>query len=139
MRYSKDNELKKTYEKSLLRSWKAEKNDRIPIWNIISTTGLGTDCDMQIAVEELKDYPMDIMYWSAQNSHRWDLRKNPLTDRFGKQQATRPIPVDERGISKWNSNTYIFDYGGNGTTEDDGAAWLLPYWMGRYHKLIVEK
>lgn len=136
MRYSKDNELKKTYEKSLLRSWKAEQNDRIPIWNIISTAGLGTDCDMQTAIEELQEYPMDIIKWDMQNSHRWDLRKNPLTDRFGKAQATRPIPVDERGITKWNSNTFLFDYPGNGTSEDDGAAWLLPYWMGRYHKLI---
>jgi hypothetical protein len=139
MRYSKDNELKTTYEKSLLRSWKAEQNDRIPIWNIISTAGLGTDCDMQVAVEELQEYPLDIIKWGVQNSQRWDLRKNPLTDRFGKPQATKPIPVDERGITKWNSNTFLFDYPGNGTTEDDGAAWLLPYWMGRYHGLIVEK
>jgi hypothetical protein len=139
MRYSKDNELKTTYEKSLLRSWKAEQNDRIPIWNIISTAGLGTDCDMQVAVEELQEYPLDIIKWGVQNSQRWDLRKNPLTDRFGKPQATKPIPVAERGITKWNSNTFLFDYPGNGTTEDDGAAWLLPYWMGRYHGLIVEK
>jgi hypothetical protein len=138
MRYSKDKELRKTYEKSLLRSWKAEQNDRIPIWNIISTAGLGTNCDMQIAVEELQEYPLDIIKWGMYNNHRWDLRKNPLTDRFGKAQATRPIPVDERGITKWNSNTFLFDYPGNGTSEDDGAAWLLPYWMGRYHKLFVE-
>ena len=138
MRYSKDAGLKKTYEQSLLRSWKAEQNDRIPIWNIISTAGLNADCDMNVALEELQEYPLDIITWGVENSQRWDLRKNPLTDRFGKAQATRSIPVDERGITKWNSNTYIFDYGGNGTGEDDGAAWLLPYWMAKYHKLIVE-
>jgi hypothetical protein len=138
MRYSKDKELRKTYEKSLLRSWKAEQNDRIPIWNIIATAGLETNCDMPIAVEELQEYPLDIIKWGIYNNHRWDLHKNPLTDRFGKAQATRPIPVDERGITKWNSNTFLFDYPGNGTSEDDGAAWLLPYWMGRYHKLFVE-
>ncbi len=136
MRYSKDAALRKTYEKSLLRSWKAEQNDRIPIWNIISSAGLEKDCDMNIAVEELQEYPMDIIKWGMYNNHRWDLRKNPLSDRFGKSQATRPIPVDERGITKWNSNTFLFDYPGNGTGEDDGAAWLLPYWMGRYHKLF---
>ncbi len=136
MRYSKDTELRKTCEKSLLRSWKAEQNDRIPIWNIISSAGLGKDCDLNVAVEELQEYPMDIIKWGMYNNQRIDLRKNPLTDRFGKQQATRPIPVDERGITKWNSNTFLFDYPGNGTGEDDGAAWLLPYWMGRYHKII---
>ncbi|HSO86574.1 MAG TPA: two-component regulator propeller domain-containing protein, partial [Draconibacterium sp.] len=136
MRYTKNSELKKSCEKSLLRSWKVEQNDRIPIWNIISTAGLGTDCDMSIAIEELQEYPLDIIKWEIYNSHRWDLRKNPLTDRFGKAQATHPIPVDERGITKWNSNTYLFDYPGNGTSEDDGAAWLLPYWLGIYHKLL---
>ncbi len=138
MRYSKDAEIRKTYEKSLLRSWKAEKHDRIPIWNIISTAGLETNCEMQIAMEELQEYPLDIIKWGVYNNHRWDLRKNPLTDRFGKAQATKTIAIDERGITKWNSNTFLFDYPGDGTTEDDGAAWLLPYWMSRYHKLIIE-
>lgn len=136
MRYSKDATLRKTYEKSLQRSWKAEQNDRIPIWNIISSAGLGKDCDLNVAVEELQEYPMDIIKWGMYNNHRWDLRKSPLSDRFGKVQATRPIPFDERGITKWNANTFLFDYPGNGASEDDGAAWLLPYWMGRYHKLF---
>jgi hypothetical protein len=91
---------------------------------------------MHVAVEELQEYPMDIIKWGIYNSHRWDLRKDPLTDRFGKPQATKSIAIDERGITKWNSNTFIFDYPGDGTTEDDGSAWLLPYWMGRYHKLF---
>jgi hypothetical protein len=58
---------------------------------------------------------------------------------FNKIRATRVVPVNERGITKWNSNPYRYVLGGNGTTEDDGAAWLLPYWMDRYHGFILEK
>jgi len=28
------------------------------------------------------------------------------------------------------------DGGNGGRREDDGAYFLLPYWMGRYHKLF---
>ncbi len=139
LRYARNEELKMTGRKSITRSWAVERPDRIPLWNIITSASLDQDCDLDVAVKELQDYPMDIIHWTMQNSQRWDLHKDPLADRFMKAQATKPIPVDERGINKWNSNTYLFDYGGNGMSEDDGAAWLLPYWMARYHGFIVGK
>lgn len=136
LRYTRDARLKETYSKSLLRSWKVEQPDKNPLWNIIASAGLERDCEISTAIEELQNYPMDIICWDVQNSHRWDLHRNPLNDRFNKPQATRVIPVAERGITKWNSNPYYLDYRGNGTREDDGAAWLLPYWMGKYHGFI---
>jgi len=139
LRYARDPLLKKSYQSSLKRSWSVEQPDRNPLWNIISSTGLKTDCDTKVAVDELQEYPMETIAWGVQNHHRWDLRINPIPDRFMKDQATRVIPIAERGITKWNTNPYQFDYGGNGTIEDDGAAFLLPYWMGRYHKLIKEQ
>ena len=53
-----------------------------------------------------------------------------------RSQALHPISIDERAVSKWNTNPYQLDGGGNGTGEDDGAFWLCPYWMGRYYKFI---
>ncbi|MEY3283202.1 MAG: hypothetical protein RIR86_1215, partial [Acidobacteriota bacterium] len=47
-------------------------------------------------------------------------------------------PYDELPMSKWNGNPYRLDGGSDGRREDDGAYFLLPYWMGRYHKLIGE-
>ena len=47
------------------------------------------------------------------------------------------LPPDERPVMKWNSNPFIVDGGGSGNGEDDGAAFLLPYWMGRYHKFVI--
>jgi hypothetical protein len=138
-RYAEEPGHLPVYIKSLERSWKAEQADRIPIWNIISSVSLRKDCDLNIALEELQLIPMDLITWRMENSHRWDLQEDQLTDRFGYRQAVRPIPTPERGISKWNSNTYIYDSGSDGSGEDDGAFFLLPYWMGRYHGLLIEK
>ncbi len=138
-RYANDPELLPFYEKSMQRSWNVEQADRIPIWNIIASSALKKDCDLNIALEELQQIPMDLITWRMENSQRWDLPKDQLVDRFGKAQAIRPIPTPERGISKWNYNTYQYDAGSNGSSEDDGAYFLLPYWMGRYHGYFVEK
>ena len=37
---------------------------------------------------------------------------------------------------RWNSNPFVVDGGAGGHSEDDGAAYLLPYWMGRYYKYL---
>jgi hypothetical protein len=137
-RYSDDPIRQPSYIKSMQRSWTVEQPDRIPIWNIIASTALKKDCDLKISLEELQLIPMDLITWRMENSHRWDLPQDPMSDRFGKPQALRPIPTPERGISKWNFNTYQYDTGSGGYSEDDGAYFLLPYWMGRYHGYFVE-
>ena len=39
---------------------------------------------------------------------------------------------------KWNGNPYQPDGGTpEGRSEEDGGAWLLPYWMGRYYGMIA--
>ncbi len=124
------------YTKSLDRSWKAEEADRIPIWNYIASIGLGKDCGLKVAEEEMQLIPLDIRTWRMENSHRWDIRKSAVNDRFNKPQAILPIPTPERAVSKWNSNTYVMDGGGDGLSEDDGAYFLLPYWMAKYYKIL---
>ncbi len=53
-------------------------------------------------------------------------------DRFGRSQAQTLLPPDERPVIKWNANPFAVDSAGGGRAEDDGAAFLLPYWLGRY-------
>jgi hypothetical protein len=50
----------------------------------------------------------------------------------------RVLPADERNFDRWNGNVYLPDDGGAGSSEDDGAAYLLPYWMARHHGFLVE-
>jgi len=42
-------------------------------------------------------------------------------------------------VMRWNSNPFVVDGGDAGAREDDGAAFLLPYWLGRYHGMLKEK
>lgn len=58
-------------------------------------------------------------------------------DRCNRREALTLLPPDERPTMKWNGNPFVVDGGGGGRGEDDGAAFLLPYWMGRHHKFIV--
>ena len=56
--------------------------------------------------------------------------------RFAELQSTRAIPPNERCTMKWNGNPFQMDCNSEGRTEDDGAFFLLPYWLGRYHKVF---
>jgi hypothetical protein len=42
----------------------------------------------------------------------------------------------ERALMRWNGDPYQLDGGSGGRARDDGSFILLPYWMGRYHRLI---
>ena len=76
---------------------------------------------------------MDMIEWSVQNSNRIDLKLRGEKDRFNRTQSIEVLPPDERPVAKWNSNPYRPDGGNGGAGEDDGAYFLLPYWMGRFH------
>ena len=52
--------------------------------------------------------------------------------RFQHRQSKTLLPPDELPVKKWNSNPFDIDGGNDGHSEDDRAAFLLPYWMGRY-------
>ena len=93
---------------------------------------------MSDAVWTLQRIPMDLISWNTPNSFRWDVSLRPDNDRFRRPQSLLPLPPDERAIIKWNGNPYQLDGGANGTQEDDGAFFLLPYWMGRYYKFLEE-
>lgn len=133
-KYSSDNELNPFFEKSISRTWNIVQKDKIAMWNIITSAVLEKDCGLKDALDELHSIPMEMINWEMDNSHRWDLLHDPMVDRMGKEQSTRPIPAAERGITKWNLNPYLLNSKGDGTGENDGAYFLLAYWMGRYYK-----
>ena len=137
-RYTPTDEYLPFYKKSLERTWAVSQPDNIPAWNIITSVSLQKDCGLELALKELQQYPVDLIDWTMENSHRWDLHKDPIADRFQKAQATRTISTPESGISRWNTIPRQFDTGRSGTREETGTYFLLPYWMGRYHGLINE-
>jgi hypothetical protein len=133
LRYTPDDPNREIYRNSLIRSWNAVRNDHMPVWNVITSALLNKDCDLKIALEEIQQYPIDLINWKMKNSHRWDLQKDPLGGKSRSPQAIRPIPTPESGVSRWNTNPKQFDIGQGGATEESGTYFLFAYWMGRYH------
>jgi hypothetical protein len=139
LRYEKDAALLAVYRQSLERSWQVERPERNPLWNFIYAAGTGAkDFDRAESVRTLREIPMDQIQWTVRNSQRLDVPIDPMSDRFKRRQALTVLPYDELPMWKWNGNPYNLDAGSEGRSEDDGAYYLLPYWMGRFHQLIVE-
>jgi len=139
LQYETDRQLLEVYKQSLTRSWQIERPERNPLWNFIYAAGTGaTEFDRAESLQTLQQIPMDTIEWAVANSHRLDVPTDPLGDRFKRRQSLIVLPYDELPMTKWNGNPYSLDGGNGGRGEDDGAYFLLPYWMGRYHRLIGE-
>ncbi|MFN0086257.1 MAG: hypothetical protein ACKVX9_12790 [Blastocatellia bacterium] len=139
MIYETDPTLREVYLQGLDRSWQVERPERNPLWNFIYAAGSGDpEFDREDSLRTLREIPMDLIAWTVNNSSRLDVPMDALADRFKRKQALIVLPYDELPMSKWNGNPYRVDGGNGGRSEDDGVCFLLPYWMGRHHKLIGE-
>jgi hypothetical protein len=88
------------------------------------------DFDLDQTVWSLKDFPLDMISWSVQNSHRKDIEL--LEPNFRDQTTREVLPPDEQPMSKYNGNGFRLDGGEGGYREYSGDIYLLPYWLGRY-------
>lgn len=136
--YEKAPAMLKALRKGVDEWWKNIRREANPLWTFIYLTGQpDAQVDLSAAVWTLYRMPMDTIHWTVKNSHRRDIAWAAVVDRFNRREALTLLPPDERPTMKWNGNPFVVDGGGGGHGEDDGAAFLLPYWMGRYHKFIV--
>ena len=131
-----DPQLRALYLLSLERTNAILSPGRSPFHNVIYQACTGRGCDVQAVMAWLQDAPLDLRDWAMSNSHRKDILLREERDRFGKLQTVQPLPPSEIGVMKWNRNPFLADWPGEGIREMDGAFWLLPYWMGRYHGVI---
>jgi hypothetical protein len=138
-RYETDRDLLDRYYRPALNGWWENiVREENPLWDFIYTTALpGAPVDMKSAVRTLYRMPADTIEWTVTNSNREGVTMDSTADRFQRRQAITLLPPDERPVMKWNSNPFDIDGGAEGRGEDDGAAFLLPYWMGRYHGLLL--
>lgn len=141
MKYERDPALRKIYLEALARLMREVEPDQNPLWAYIGAGAGSPPCSGTWKVDSLRTLrriPMALIGWTAKNSQRKDLRLRPYKDRFGRIQCETALPPDERSIAKWNTNPYVLDGGGSGHDEDDGAFFLLPYWMGRHGGWVKE-
>ncbi len=137
-RYEKDHALLVRYRRALDDWWENMSRELSPLWSFIYLTGRpDATVDLPGATWTLYRMPLDVIHWEVKNSHRADLVWSPQPDRFGKREAVTLLPPDERPTMRWNANPFVVDGGKGGRSEDDGAAFLLPYWLGRYHGFLL--
>jgi len=136
-RYEKDPALLNAYRRGVDEWWKNIQREANPLWTFIYLTGQPhAQVDLSAAVWTLYRTPLDTIEWTVRNSQRQDISWAPGLERAGQREVLSLLPPDERPIMRWNSNPFVVDGGSNGQGEDDGAAFLLPYWMGRYYGFI---
>jgi hypothetical protein len=135
LQLERDPGLRAIYTASLRRTWDLERIESNPLWNFIYGASTGDPCDVEAAVESLREIPLDFILWRSRNSHRADLAYDPVLECQGTKQLLKPLPWNERLIRNWDHNPYEPD-GGSDLGEGDQTVWLLPYWMGRFHRLI---
>ena len=151
--YERNPHLRRVYMASLRRSWLIERPEHSPFFNFIYAAGLQAnkwsdpakrpdaglidpkDYDLAECIEWFRDVPQDTIVWRVVNSDRRDIDTS-LVNRSRDRRSDTVLPVSERRVMKWNGDPYGLDGGGDGRERDDGAFILLPYWMGRYHRLL---
>jgi hypothetical protein len=138
LQLEQDPTLRAALHSAVRRHYMVVEPERSSFYNFTYATMDPNHADIEAGIQNLREIPTDRRTWRMENSHRADVVFDVRVDRFTKRQLAHVLPADERNIQKWNQNPYIPDGGGDGTHEDDGAAWLLPYWMARYHGFIAE-
>jgi hypothetical protein len=136
-RYERDPGMLASYRDAMDGWWENIRREANPLWTFIYLTGKpDAPLDLSDAVWTLDRMPMDTIKWTVRNSHRQDLAMARGPDRFGRREYLTLLPPDERPVMRWNANPFVVDGGNDGRSEDDGAAFLLPYWLGRYHGFL---
>ncbi|MSU59343.1 MAG: hypothetical protein EXS35_14430 [Pedosphaera sp.] len=135
LQLERDPGLRAIYRASLRRTLEMERIERNPLWSFIFSASTGEPCDVEAAVETLREMPLDFIVWRMKNSQRADLQYSSIPGPRGEKQLLKPLPWTERIVQHWDHSPYEPD-GGSDLTEADQTVWLLPYWMGRHHRLI---
>src|SRR6185369_15534529 len=89
LQLERDPALRALYLASLRRTWNLERVEENPLWNFIFGASSGELCDVEKAVETLREMPLDFITWRMQNSLRADLNLADTPDRRGRGRSIR--------------------------------------------------
>jgi hypothetical protein len=133
VKYAFTDDLKKKYFETVKSHWEVERSEKNPLWNFIYAMVGGEDFDLDNSIWWLKEFPMDLISWKVDNSHRQDLIR--IKPNFRSQEYTEVLPRDEQPLYLHNG-AYRNNGGNNGNREYPPYIYLLPYWLGRYINAI---
>ncbi|MBD3274595.1 MAG: hypothetical protein GF372_04755 [Candidatus Marinimicrobia bacterium] len=133
-RYAFTDSLRDIYRIAIKGHWEIERPERIPLWNFIYKMTGANEYDLDESIWFFREFPLDMVDWSVQNSHRLDIQL--LEPNFRDQTTQKVLPPDERPMAKFNRNAFDLDSETKGYREYSGDIYLLPYWMGKYLNAI---
>ena len=129
--YAFDAKLKEKYRIAIQQHWELERPEKDGLWNLCYGMTGAKEFDLKETVWYLKEFPLDMIEWQVENSHRKDIEL--IEPNFRGQVTKEVLPPDERPELKHNRNLFKLDRESNGTSElSAGDSFLLPYWMGRF-------
>lgn len=134
--YAFNDTLKSQYKDAIRDHWEWERPEKNPLWNFCYAMTGTTEFDLDESVWTLKEWPLDMIQYAVQNSHREDITF--VEKNFWGQITSEVLPPDERPELKHNRSLFKLDAGDRGSELSAGDTFLLPYWMGRYLGVISE-
>jgi hypothetical protein len=159
VRYETDPKLQRKYALGFSNYWSMERPELNPLFNFMyAAANRGMEFEdaygkrdlspagewLEESVDTLRRYPLDRVNWRLTNSHRTDIVLLPAYARergakgLGFRNNGTVLPIDERFVYQWNHDPWELDQGGDGLELADGGSFLLPYYMGIFHKFIEE-
>ncbi len=138
IRYEDDATLRNKYFlEGMRRLWEKDLPERNAEQIVIYGAFAKRDFRLDLAVRTLREVPLDLIKWSVKNGARADIAVDPKPDRFRRAQGKYVLPYTEAPTLRWSENMYVLDTDEAGRAEAFAIFWLLPYWMARYHAIIV--
>ncbi len=130
----KDPKLKSWYEAHMDKWMTRRIGDHNPQINFLYCYSRNKKVELKNSVDFLTDTPLDLVCWNVDHTKREDVHivHSPDLSEF---QIDELPPASIRATVRWDSNPWLA-VNGNPEIEREPVFWLLPYWLGRYLKMI---
>ncbi|MEJ7676955.1 MAG: hypothetical protein WKG06_03590 [Segetibacter sp.] len=130
----KDPRLLALYKAQINKWMKKRTGDKNPLINFLYCYATNSKIELASSVEFLRDTPLDLISWNIDHTKREDITvvHEPVLDEV---QIKELPPASIRTTVRWDKNPWAA-VDGYPDMEREPVFWLLPYWMGRYLKVI---
>ncbi|MEO5997760.1 MAG: hypothetical protein ABIQ00_13860 [Chitinophagaceae bacterium] len=113
---------------------KKRVNNHNPQINFMYCYSRNKKLELAASIDFFIDIPLDLVSWNIDHTKREDiwLVHQPIIDEL---RVNELPPANMRATVRWDTNPWKA-VNGNPSVEREPVFWLLPYWMGRYLKMI---
>jgi hypothetical protein len=134
LRCEKDPKLLAFYKTQVNKWMEKHAADKNPLINFLYCYATNSKVQLPSSIEFLRDTPLDLVSWNIDHTKREDVRlvHTPVLDEV---QIDELPPASIRSAVRWDKNPWTA-VDGDPQVEREPVFWLLPYWMGRYLKMI---